>query len=102
MSPVQYLTNVFILFISPSSFEVSISLEARGHKRSSSEAFGGQEESDSDDDSHDEVRLYESGFKVNFSMLSLNGKSQRNYSRPISGPNSFYPSQNVAYRDFMR
>jgi hypothetical protein len=38
--------------------------EARGHKRSSGEAFGGHNDSDSDDDSHDEVRLFEDGFKV--------------------------------------
>ena len=38
-------------------------------KRSSSDAFGKAEESDSDDDSHDEVKLYEAGFKVRILVL---------------------------------
>jgi 5'-3' exoribonuclease 2 len=37
-------------------------LDSRGHKRTSTEAFGGQDP-ESDEETPDEVRLYEDGFK---------------------------------------
>jgi 5'-3' exoribonuclease 2 len=43
-------------------FDLFKLLEARGHKRTSNEAFGNQD-SDSEEETPDEVRLYEDGFK---------------------------------------